>query len=266
MDIHKPKPVHNLREFLSEIVVIVTGILIALGLEQVIETWHWHHQVESAERALGTELSETMGQGSERIKVSACVDRRLDELAAIVDGASATGKLPPIGDIAMPPARTWSSGVWQSTLDGQTSEHFPIDHRNAYSVVYGFVTMLADTNAREFDVWTRLYGIVGPGRAISPAEADSLRQAISDARMRNQLMGLAAVRVQQVTASLGIETDKSFVESFDQPQASYAICQPIGAVPAHYGAAPIADAIARARAAPISRGTAGKAVAGASER
>jgi hypothetical protein len=266
LDIHKPKPVHNLREFLGEILVIVTGVLIALGLEQVVETWHWHHQVENAEQALGTELSETLGQANERIKVSTCVDKRLDELAALIDTASVAGKLPPVGDIAMPPARTWSAGVWQSTLDGQTSEHFPADVRNGYSVVYGFVTMLAENNARELDAWTRLYGIVGPGRALTPTEADSLRQTVSDARTRNQMMGLASVRAQQVISSLDIEDDKSFVASFDQPQASYAICQPIGKVPAHYGAAPIADAIARARGAPIGRGSAGKAVAGASER
>jgi hypothetical protein len=34
MHIHKPKPLHGIREFLSEIGVIVVGVLIALGLEQ----------------------------------------------------------------------------------------------------------------------------------------------------------------------------------------------------------------------------------------
>jgi hypothetical protein len=41
MHIHKPKAVHSLREFLSEIGVIVVGIAIALGGEQVIEWLHW---------------------------------------------------------------------------------------------------------------------------------------------------------------------------------------------------------------------------------
>jgi len=38
MDIHKPKPVHSWREFLSEILVVVTGIAIALAGEQAIQT------------------------------------------------------------------------------------------------------------------------------------------------------------------------------------------------------------------------------------
>ena len=39
MDIHKPKPVHNLREFLSEIGVIVCGIVIALGSEVNVQAF-----------------------------------------------------------------------------------------------------------------------------------------------------------------------------------------------------------------------------------
>jgi hypothetical protein len=31
MEIHKPKPFHNWREFLAEIVVVVLGVLIALS-------------------------------------------------------------------------------------------------------------------------------------------------------------------------------------------------------------------------------------------
>ena len=46
MDIHKPKPVHTWREFASEIIVIVIGISIALGAEQVVEGFRQRHQVE----------------------------------------------------------------------------------------------------------------------------------------------------------------------------------------------------------------------------
>jgi hypothetical protein len=47
MDIHKPKPVHSWREFFSEIIVIVTGIVIALRGRKVVEAIHWHHKVQS---------------------------------------------------------------------------------------------------------------------------------------------------------------------------------------------------------------------------
>jgi hypothetical protein len=40
MHVHKPKPVHGWRELALEIGTIICGIVIALGLEQVIEARH----------------------------------------------------------------------------------------------------------------------------------------------------------------------------------------------------------------------------------
>jgi hypothetical protein len=56
MHIHKPKPLHGIREFLSEIGVIVAGVLIALGLEQAVESLHWSHKVEQTEVRLRADL------------------------------------------------------------------------------------------------------------------------------------------------------------------------------------------------------------------
>jgi hypothetical protein len=97
LDIHKPKPVHSVKEFFSEIIVIVTGIAIALGGEQIVERIHWHHSVEEAVVGLGLELSDALGQGNQRVLISDCVDARLDYIAAILDDAGNSGKLPPPG-------------------------------------------------------------------------------------------------------------------------------------------------------------------------
>jgi len=60
VDIHKPKPVHGWREFLSEIAVIVRGIALALIGEQIVEAIHWHHNVEASETAATTELGDDL--------------------------------------------------------------------------------------------------------------------------------------------------------------------------------------------------------------
>ena len=52
MDIHKPKPWHGLREFLKEYVIIVVGVLTALGAEQAVDWLHWRHEVAEARQAL----------------------------------------------------------------------------------------------------------------------------------------------------------------------------------------------------------------------
>ena len=40
MHFHLPKPLHGWREFAGEVGIIVIGVLIALGAEQVVETLH----------------------------------------------------------------------------------------------------------------------------------------------------------------------------------------------------------------------------------
>jgi len=60
MDIHKPKPWHGVREFLKEYVIIVVGVLTALGAEQGAEWLHWRHVTEIAERSLRADVSENL--------------------------------------------------------------------------------------------------------------------------------------------------------------------------------------------------------------
>lgn len=45
-----PKPRHGWREFAGEVGIIVLGLLIALGAQQLVESWQWRQEVR-AERA-----------------------------------------------------------------------------------------------------------------------------------------------------------------------------------------------------------------------
>ena len=56
MDLHKPKPWHGVREFLKEYVIIVVGVLTALGAEQLVEQLHWREQIRATKEALLPEI------------------------------------------------------------------------------------------------------------------------------------------------------------------------------------------------------------------
>src|SRR6185437_6380654 len=57
MEIHRPKSWHGLRELAKEIGVIVIGVLLALGGEQLVEALHRGEQARLAERAMRLELA-----------------------------------------------------------------------------------------------------------------------------------------------------------------------------------------------------------------
>ena len=57
MDIHKPKPWHGLREFLKEYVIIVVGVLTALGGEQAVEWANRAEEVREARASIHGEIA-----------------------------------------------------------------------------------------------------------------------------------------------------------------------------------------------------------------
>jgi hypothetical protein len=88
MEIHKPKPIHNWREFLKEVGIIVLGVSIALGAEQAVEYFHWKNRIRDAAEAMRIELGVDDGpQAFTRLAIAACLDRQLDGL----QGADLTG-------------------------------------------------------------------------------------------------------------------------------------------------------------------------------
>jgi hypothetical protein len=56
MDIHKPKPWRGVREFLKEYLIIVIGVLTALGAEQVAVALRDRHAAAEARGAVYTEI------------------------------------------------------------------------------------------------------------------------------------------------------------------------------------------------------------------
>lgn len=57
MHFHLPKPLHGWREFAGEVGIIVIGVLIALGAEQLVEDWRWHERLAAAQKTIDFELN-----------------------------------------------------------------------------------------------------------------------------------------------------------------------------------------------------------------
>lgn len=247
------KPLHGWRRFLGEVGIIVLGVLIALGLGAVATEIGWRVDASAARKAIGLELGEALGTAIERTRFAPCVDRRLDELARLVDRAATTGRLPPLGDVRSPPLRPWNRGIWDSSISAQTTAHFDRADLNAYVAAYQYIDMLSATNRQELAAWTELYSLVGPGRALMPAEAADLRRAIGIARGANRFLVVGSVRLQQEIEAYELPYDGTAMRKFsDRPSSDKEICQPVDAdVPASYGQSPFRTTLDRARKSPI---------------
>jgi hypothetical protein len=182
VDIHKPKPWRGFREFLKEYAIIVVGVLTALAFEQGVEWLHWRHQISEARAAIVEDQKRILGYIGGRDVVSPCISRRLNEVEAILDKASAEGRLPRLGDIGRPPREPWTMRGWEGIVSGQTLAHLSSDEATHFTAQAASLSYIRDARDAEIDAWSVLRSKRGPGRRLGDAEITSLRAALGRAR------------------------------------------------------------------------------------
>lgn len=91
MHFHLPKPLHGWREFLGEVGIIVIGVLIALGAEQVVEALHHRSVAADTSAQISDELNSDLMSISLRDRAEPCIERRLYELRRIITEWEQTG-------------------------------------------------------------------------------------------------------------------------------------------------------------------------------
>src|SRR5206468_1746189 len=132
MDIHKPKPWHGFREFLKEYLIIVVGVLTALGGEQVVEWSHRQTEVAEAREALHAEQAANGRTGNFVGVEVGCLAEQLDAYDAWAKG----GPHPREIQATFP---ALASSTWDVVKSGAVP-HMPLKERLAYSRYYDGVS------------------------------------------------------------------------------------------------------------------------------
>ncbi|MBV9548779.1 MAG: hypothetical protein JO256_03790 [Alphaproteobacteria bacterium] len=241
MEFHKPKPVHNWREFAKEYVIIVLGVATALAAEQGVEWLHWRSEVAQVRAGLAIELGRVMQYGIERVRTAKCTEDRLNELARILDSAMRSGKLPPIGSIGSAPTRPWVSIAWQSVTQSQTASHFSSEELNRFGLIYNAVPALAEAQGEELKAWSDLSTMTGPGRPLNPSLESTLQTALARARYLNRFMasigGSEVTRIAALKLPFTAEDQRQINTALHapSPQGQFAMCAPLSDAPSTYG-------------------------------
>ena len=169
MDIHKPKPWHGVREFLKEYVIIVVGVLTALGAEAVVENLHEQRISAEAREAVRGEINVNITNLAHRLEQGPCVARRLDEIEALLDRAEASGNLGPAANTSAPYHAIIYIQRWQAATAGGRTSLLSSEEQRAFGRVYAQLETLAvrqDDGAQGLATTAR-------ARAIATADAGS---------------------------------------------------------------------------------------------
>jgi hypothetical protein len=200
MHFHLPKPLHGWRAFVGEVGIIVLGVLIALGAEQVVQNIHQRGEARDADGAIRGELEVNMARLRSRAENKACVDRRIAELQSLIDSASANdGAITTPKWVGRPQFWTMLMARWQATSEAGRAALLPPGDLALYGNMYAYMTNVNAEVAREQDDWARLRAMEHL-RRLSPEMAFQLGTTLQEARYINWRM---SVWTQQLEAMSG---------------------------------------------------------------
>ena len=152
-----------------ELIVVVLGVLIALGAQEAVENIRWRDEVRLAEEALTIEIAESVLHASERQMVNRCLSDRLTHLIGKVRSNDGPWSGDPLllarrstaVTVATPaayrtPNRPWSDDVWIATQNGGVFSHMPRERVAAFAKVYARMEGLRKINEAEHQVFPEL--------------------------------------------------------------------------------------------------------------
>ena len=195
MEIHKPKPVHNWREFLAELGTIVLGIVIAIGLEQAVVWLHWQGEVKTARAALAAEFTINDGFFARRIAFAPCIDRQHDEAQAII--ADLQARKPPhhFTNFNASAGAPRSDSEWQSERAAQTLTHFPREELALMSRYYAMLPDFEDWLRTEIVEEEELSILQDPPTGLELATLMQLKVNLASARNTEALIACSYAKV-----------------------------------------------------------------------
>ena len=209
MHIHLPKPLHGWREFLGEIGVIVIGVLLALGAEQIIEQIHWNDQVRGARESIQREMAFDLAEFTDRVRVAPCMNRHIAEAERRLATVIATGATPPAATNLEYPGRLIRAGDYEAEQAAQNLVHFPRAELAVLGAWYDQVRSLHEWNQEEQAVWSDLSLLAPGGTKLGPFDVSLLRRDLQAAKQLEWLTELNAKREIARGRELGVEPEPS---------------------------------------------------------
>lgn len=191
MQLKLPAPLHGWREFVGEVGIIVLGVLIALGAQQLVESWQWRQEVQAERASLTKEVKDMLSIIAVRNAQVPCVDQRLAEIHTILERHNRGEPLGLIRKIAHPTQASASTGTWQIALAGQALTHMPHDEKLAFSDAFGGFDGWDRAAQREREVWLRLTPL-NNADILSEQDWSGIRSAYAQALDINDVVRVGA--------------------------------------------------------------------------
>ena len=220
MHFHLPKPLHGWRQFTGEVGIIVLGVLIALGAEQIVQAVHQRGDARDAESEIRGELSNNIAMLRSRWNVRGCVESRVNELQTLIGSAGKDGTITTPNWVGRPQFWTMQMARWQTTSQAGRAALLPPDELALYGSLYSFMDNVNALTADEQMDWARLRALEHLQR-LTPEMTVQLTNTLQEARYINWRMGIWTTQIERLSNRLHLPAGRN-----DIP-ASRSACVPM---------------------------------------
>jgi len=198
-----PRPREGWRTFAGEVGVIVLGVLLALGAQQVVENIRVEGEVRTFRETVDQEIAYNLWIYRGRDIQTECTDRRLRQLARWLDRAQ-DGRPVALVDTTYPLSFSEYRSAWDNR-DATVFAALPHDVRRKYAQFYDELANNLNNRRTEGDIWGSFvpYEVRAP---LTIADQRILHKALKQAQVRNQRIHDNLVISFAIGKSLGIKS------------------------------------------------------------
>ena len=208
MHFHLPKPLHGWPEFVGEVGIIVLGVLIALGAEQLVENRHLRAEARDAHEAVRAEIELNMGRLASRSGQKGCVESRIYEIQTLLDSAGKEGAIATPKWVGRPQFWTMQTVRWEAISQGGRAALLPAEELADYGLLYNFMRNINGAMVSEQADWARLRTLEHMQR-LTPEMIFDLNATLQDARYMNWRIKRWMVQMQPSETRLGLRAAKN---------------------------------------------------------
>lgn len=185
----KPKPVESWRKFGTEIGVVVIGVLIALGAEQLVESYHWRGVVNDSKVSLRATVKDAYAAILSRQDIQSCVDRRLVDIGTILDRHDRGEPLGIISPMGSPTASFAQTYAFDMAIASQAFSHMSIADQTEFFEPIGAYRVFDEVVKDERNVWQG-FRALDRAPSLSPADWSEVRKAHDRASILNSILSV----------------------------------------------------------------------------
>jgi hypothetical protein len=209
----KLKPPHGWIAVGWELAIVTLGVLIALAAQQFAEASNERREAAATRAALIQEIEESLAVLELRTRAQPCVDRRLNELRAIVEQWGRTGTFETPRWVAQAPWFVMNNLRVDAAVSAGRLPLLSNEEQYRFGLTAGTIRNYREIQLAEMDAWAKLRMLQSGADALSESDRTVIRVALQEASLLNFRAKADTVHGLAVAASFGWHPDRRRVQA-----------------------------------------------------